>query len=296
MIHGLLPDAVAGRYDVDGLATQVDVPDSAPVRGTVLVVAPFGVSADSLFMPAYVLARNGFRVVRFDSRDHVGLSPGGILDYRMSTVVDDIQTMLRWTAPDHLLGFSLAGPPAFRALRNWGQPVPAVFAAGVVDTRQCLRAVLGFDLFEQAEPSERLVVLGETVNVRQFSADCRRHRMVEYEDSLTDLAQVPGPVVMIAGTGDPWVRYDEVTGVAGHRQTTGAGPTSVVPVPVGTHQFNLNPTVAMTYTKVILSTMLSAVGADPRDCRIPALKEMISARRQVRDAVAAGAGAGAEER
>jgi pimeloyl-ACP methyl ester carboxylesterase len=264
---------LSGRHLVADLATQFDLPEGTP-RGTVLLVPPFGVSADSLFMPAYVLARNGFRVVRFDPRNHVGRSEGEMYDFTVSSCARDVAAVVPAVEPDVVVGFSLAAPSVLRACAELGSTVPVVMAAGVVNMRHTLREVLDIDYFTEPCP-DHVLVLGEDVNGYEFIEDCRTFGAVEYADTVAEGDKVTAPLTWVAGTEDPWVSFQEVTKFAEGRT---AGPTSVVPVPVGTHQFNLNPTIAMTYTKVILDECLRLVGSEEAGV-MPPLHQAIAARK-----------------
>lgn len=265
--------ALSGRHQVAGLAAQFDLPDGEP-RGTVLLVPPFGVSADSLFMPAYVLVRNGFRVVRFDPRDHVGRSEGEMYDFTVSSCARDVAAMIPAVGPDVVVGFSLAAPSVLRACAGLDSATPVVMAAGVVNMRHTLREVLDTDYFDEPCP-EHVMVLGEDVNGRAFIEDCRSFGAVEYTDTVAEGEKVRAPLTWVAGTEDPWVSYQEVTAFAEGRSS---GPTAVVPVPVGTHQFNLNPTIAMTYTQVILDECLRLTGSEEAGV-MPPLHQAIAARK-----------------
>ena len=61
----------------------------------------------------------------------------------------------------------------------------------------------------------------------------------------------------------------------------------MLPLPVGTHQFNLNPTIALSYTKAVLAECLRVVGSD-EEGTIPPLHEAITARKRLAQSEAAG--------
>ncbi|WP_051731891.1 alpha/beta fold hydrolase [Kitasatospora phosalacinea] len=265
--------ALRGRHELAGLAAQFDLPEGEP-RGTVLLVPPFGVSADSLFMPAYVLTANGFRVIRFDPRNHVGHSAGDMYDFTLTSCAEDVAAVLAAADVDVIVGFSLAAPSVLRACIRLDVETPVVMAAGVVNMRHTLREVLDTDYFTE-QASDHVLVLGEDVNGAAFIDDCRAFGAVEWKDTVADGEKVRSPLTWIAGTEDPWVLFDEVTEFARGRT---AGTTEVVPVPVGTHQFNLNPTIAFTYTKVILDACLRLTGSE-EEGRMPPLHEAIAARK-----------------
>lgn len=273
---------LAGAHEVAGLAAQFDQPSGA-ARGTVLLVPPFGVSADNLFMPAYVLAQNGFRAVRFDPRDHVGRSEGVMYDFTISSCAADVAALLDAVRPDVVVGFSLAAPAVLRASAELASSIPVIMAAGVVNMRYTLEKVLGIDYFTEPCP-DHVTVLGEDVNGARFIEDCRTFGSVGYSDTVAEGGKVTAPLTWVAGTEDPWVDFDEVSRFAAGRT---AGRTTVVPVPVGTHQFNLNPTVALAYTKVVLEECLRVVGCEEEGV-IPPLHKAISDRRKMAKTAAAG--------
>ncbi len=273
---------LTGRHRLVGLAAQFDAARGTEL-GTALIVSPFGVSADNMFLPAFTLASNGFRVVRFDPRNHVGRSEGDMYDFRISTTAEDVAAVLDAVRPDLVVGFSLAAPAVLRALAGRSDRIPAIMAAGVVNMRHTLKAVLETDFFD-VRPSDHVSVLGEDVHGLNFIDDCRSFGAVEFADTVADGARISGPLTYVAGTEDPWVSYAEVEEFARVRT---AGPTTVLPLPVGTHQFNLNPTIALSYTKAVLAECLRVVGSD-EEGTIPPLHEAITARKRLAQSEAAG--------
>lgn len=271
------------KQTVDDLTVYVDTPDSPP-RATILVAPPFGISADNLFLPAYILAANGFRVIRFDPTNHVGESPGAIWDFLLSTFAADTRRMLEWATPEIVLGFSLAAPPILRALGETGSQAHAVLAAPVVNVRYTLNEVLGIDYYtpENADMPQAIVVLGEKIDGRLFRADTLDFRMHSHEEAIADALKAAGTVSLIAGSEDPWVSLDEVRELVRRRdEELGEGRTRLQTVSVGTHQFNLNPAVANTYMTAVLVECLHLSGADESEGRVPPLHEAISDRQGI---------------
>lgn len=271
------------RQTVDDLTVLVDTPD-APPRATILMVPPFGISADNLFLPAYIMVANGFRVIRFDPRNHVGDSPGEIWGFLLSAFAADARRMIEWSTPDIVLGFSLAAPPILRALGEAGSPAHAVLAAPVVSVRYTLNEVLGIDYYapENADMPQAILVLGEKIDGRLFRADTLDFHLHSHEETIADALRAAGTVSMIAGSEDPWVSLGEVRELARRRdEELGGDRTRLRTVSVGTHQFNLNPAVANTYMAAVLGECLQLAGAGEDEGRMPPLHEAISDRQGI---------------
>lgn len=284
------------RQFSEELMVYIDEPDTE-ARGTILIAPPFGITARNLFLPAFILASNGYRVVRFDPRDHVGESPGTMWTFTLSQFAEDIQRMLGWYTPDIVLGFSLAAPSVLRALAESGSAASPVLAAPVVNLQYTLNAVLEKDYFtpENFDMPQEIVVLGEHIDGRQFRDDSIEHDLDTLADAVAGASQVKGTLSLVAGTEDPWVSIDEVREVVASREEQhGAERTRLRLVSVGTHQFNLNPAVANAYMAAVLAECLQLSGADESAGRVPPLHKAIEDRQEIEERFAAAEADGGE--
>jgi pimeloyl-ACP methyl ester carboxylesterase len=263
------------------VAVGVDDPAGKPLA-TVVIVPPFGIRAGQLFLASYALTQNGFRVVRFDPRNHVGLSEGSIESFRLSLVVEDLQSVLAWSKATIILGFSLAAPAVLRVLSEQSRVVAAILVAPVVSVRSTLKAILGKDFFssEAGELPQTTDILGARVATPGFITDCREHNYAELSDSIRDANCVSATLVLLAGAQDPWVQLEDVRACAKGRSPD-LGITRMITVPVASHQFSVNPTVAMRYLEPAVRECINVCGSIPNPVvRIPPLKEAIAAERR----------------
>lgn len=277
----------------DELCVIVDEPASGPARGDVVLGPVFGATAYSMFPFAYALACNGFRVLRPDFRNHVGLSTGSIQDMLMSQQATDLTTALDLTDEPLLVAVSLSARPAIRALSLTAGVAGAVLVEPVVDTRATLLQVIGEDLLHgrTAELPDSVLVLDYMVNPPSFIPDCLEHGLASLRDTVAEVERLDLPLTFVAGDADPWVRIEDVKAVAGAHQAAGKD-TVLVTIPAASHRLNRNPAVAARYIESMARECIRLRGSAD-DVTMPTFNEMMEANSDVRSATRAARSAGA---
>lgn len=252
-------DSLASVSAADGRSIRCVIDEPLGTMHAQVVLAPvFAATAHSMFPFSYALARNGYRVIRLDFRDHVGASDGDIPNALMTGQVEDIESVLREYPNSFLVGLSLSSRAAFRALANGAQTRGGVFITPVVNMVHTLAEALGKDVLtcheSQIPPS--VEVLGQDVG-GAFAFDCRRSGFLSIEDSSADLLASAAPLSLVVGDADPWVRTSDVAQVAKRLQP---GRVNVVTVQAATHKLNRNPVVTMRYVKAMLDELFRLQG------------------------------------
>jgi pimeloyl-ACP methyl ester carboxylesterase len=246
----------------------------------VLLVPPFGVAMRDLFVPAHILCSNGFRVIRFDPRDHVGSSDGSIADWTLETLIDDIVLMARPHARLMVAGLSVSALPAIEASVRLGERVEGlVLVTPVINVRATLEAVIGTDYWDcspDTRPSE-LKVLGSTVKAG-FVDSCKRLGYGDTNRCHELLAEIAAPVSLIAGNRDPWVRYEEVAEV--HREVAlRRADVAMTVIDAASHELTRHPKLALSYLHTMVRECIRITGS-ARPLREAHLAELISAVHQ----------------
>jgi pimeloyl-ACP methyl ester carboxylesterase len=266
------------------VVVTVDRPTGEPV-GSIVLVPPFGMSAERMFPAAYLLTLNGFEVYRFDPRYHPGRSTGSIETFKLSGLPADVAAILDLVPGAVVVGISLSARAVIRALAgrtDWGA---AVLLTPVVNVRFTLEQVFGYDLFARIYGGEglppRVRVFGYDVDT-SFIQDCIEHRMVDVRDASIDLGECRRPFVLVAGDADPWVKLEEVRRLANEARERGR-TVELVSVQAASHQLYRNPVLAMTYFQTATRECMRLVGRDPQRTICPPFSEIITA---VEDATA----------
>ncbi len=268
------------RLNVNGDALFVTV-DRAEGRalGTVVVVPPFGMSAERLFSTAFQLTRNGFDVYRIDPRNHPGRSTGSIEAFTLSELADDVRTVLDAVPQALVIGISVSSRAVIRALTDRLDWRGAVLITPVVNVSSTLNEVFGADLFKRfhsgGDYPKRNRILGYDVDMT-FVADCVAHGMVTTDDAIADLSRCHHPMHLIAGTDDPWVDIHEVRHAA-REASNNDRMIEVITVQAATHQLYRNPVLGMTFFHAAVRECLQLVGGNPGDAVMPAFTDIISA-------------------
>jgi acyl transferase len=257
----------------------VDVPPDA--IGRVVVGAPFAMTADACFPIAYVLLRNGFEVVRFDPRNHVGASTGRMRDFTLTGSAEDLGLVLDHVGPSLVAAVSLSGRPALRVAAERSDLLGLLLVTPVVNVRRTLVAVLdGTDYFAappaDLPPGTR--VLGHWV-AKTMISDCSRSHLESIEGTLVDAADVRSPVVVVAGDDDPWVDIDEVRRVVDVIVTRQPGQATLRTISAASHEITRNPVLALAYIGALARAALDLSGRTTQELVIPRFSEIIAASR-----------------
>ena len=276
------------------IAVVVDDPETEKI-GSVVLAPAYGLTAENMFLPAYFLARNGFRVVRFDMRNHIGHSSGSMYEFHLSSVLEDLRVVTEWAGHAGLMAVSLSGRPAIRAAAERA-PQWLVLVMPVVDVQYTIEVVTELPLFEMyhSDPIRpSLEVLGHEVG-RQFIEDCERHAFVSAEDTARDFERVTAPSSVIYGRGDPWVRSSDVAKVASVRRRR-KDDLRLQQVATSCHQIQRNPVIANRFMSTATRHAIALAGGDPKSVVIPSFAEVIS-RHQAVSVRRRGAADAAQER
>ncbi len=273
-------ETVIMQVEAEPVRVIVDEPTdgSGPAAGaTVLMLSPYGMNAESMFAPAFVLASNGLRVLRLDARNSPNGTATALRGFRMSRLARDIGEALDRFCPDGLFAMSLAAPAALRALSD--HPVRATaLVIPVVHLRATLLAVLDEDWFARTawdHDTEFTCVLGHDVDI-DMVRDCQRNRFETLDDTRRDLAAAGGRVAMFASDVDPWVDIDEVRSVAA---SAGAELTEI---PMAGHILYRNPALAMRFFAEAATWLTGLIHADGRTVTVPPFAQVISALEESR--------------
>lgn len=126
-----------------------DLPDG-PIQpgGQVALVPGAGMSAHTLVYMSFLLASNGFSVVRIDGRDNVGLGEGMVEDWRISTVEQDLRLVLEEHPSSRVVALGTAFWPTVRCLAETPGH-SAVLVSPELDARE--DGATGQDLHELVE-------------------------------------------------------------------------------------------------------------------------------------------------
>ncbi len=265
----------------ESVAVIIDEPTNGPAIADVILAPAFGSTAQSMFPFAYCYARNGFRVIRLDFRQHVGRSVGEIQDAQLSLQVADLKAVMAEFPAAIIVAVSLANRPVIRALAEMNRHSENIFPGAVlmtpvIDLGSTLEAVMGVNYVyvPDEELPSTVEVIGYTVK-GTFVADARRHELLLLQETESDLQKIASPLSFIAGDEDPWVEHHEVERVVRQRLTTGA-PTYLTSIPAGSHRLNRSPSMAARYIESSVQECLR-LAHNPAEAFVPSFDETMRA-------------------
>ncbi len=192
----------------------------------VVLVPPFGKTVQDLLAPTVYLRENGFNVLRFDARHHLGRSSGDIIDFRLSSLARDLELVLAARAgarPVVLVGTSLSAPIVFKRAARAADVLGVVSLVGVVDVAETIVRAAGMAIEDYRAggrpPDPRPEVMGFRVRGVEFVADMDAHGYGSFETTCADAAAIAGPVRLVAAAQDELVDIAKV-----RRLASGLGP------------------------------------------------------------------------
>jgi len=259
------------------ISVTFDEPDRhAASHRPVVLVPPFGMSAERLLPVSYLLTTNGFNVIRFDPRNHPGESTGTMFSFCMSRLVEDIGRIVDDAGGGIIVGMSLGARSVLRVLATTSNVDGAVLLTPVVNTQHTVQQVTGRDWFKQivdVDDSVTAHVLGYEIGPTMIH-DCIDIGFVDVEDSIVDVIASTASITFIAGDADPWVAVDDVRSVARAGALEGRD-VDVVTVPTASHHLYRNPVLAMTFFRLATERCMKMAGLDPAHICVPLFSDVV---------------------
>jgi acyl transferase len=283
--------------DIEFSARELTLPDgrrlttwtAAPVSGLVdptpvVIGSGFARRMHSFAPLAMYLARNGLRVVRYDSVNHVGLSDGEIDAYKMSDGLASLRAVVADTAAGSasgkvaLVATSLTARLAYELVRERAPLRCLLTVVGVVNLAETLHHVFGLDLFGmpvEALPNE-VVFEGKRIGCPPFVADSRRLN-IETTDSTTEaLRGADLPLIALVGTEDKWVDSRQVRRVLSDANMRRA--PLILELDRAGHDLSVNASVGREVLRrsVLHVRELLGVPLPPEEVREPGFEEIVN--------------------
>jgi alpha-beta hydrolase superfamily lysophospholipase len=232
---------------------------------------------------ARALADNGYRVIRFDLSNHVGLSDGEVADLSMTSIAGDVGSMLRSEPLAHsglpviAVAPSLAGRASARALATAAPPAGCVLLLPVVDVQYTIAQAAGIDGIEMwrrgeaTDPDLLYRVVDHEVKYA-FAQDAVERAWGGVEAARREIADIRAPVHAISAEHDDWVRAVDVEhALAGdseyQRRLTILAATS--------HDVAHNPPVMRQLMTTTLEAIAAMLERDAGPVVIPDFEEVV---------------------
>lgn len=248
----------------------LEAPETADEDTPLVIVAPSYALSMRHFGPlSLFLTRNGFRSLRFDYTNHVGISEGDVYDFRLSSAADDFRTVLGalqgWgvSGPVGVVSVSMGARIAFRALRGRHDIASLVSLVGVVNVQDTLRCVVGEDVVAEClrgnVPDDR-EVLGYHIS-GHFVSDAVDQNLHSLESTKRDVADCRFPITHVFAEDDAWTNLEEVESVFGVDFDTAARQMYILPE--ASHKLEYNPVAARTaFSLAITAVARELTGAE----------------------------------
>jgi pimeloyl-ACP methyl ester carboxylesterase len=167
-----------------------------------------------------VLVQHGYRTIRFDLTNHVGLSDGEVADFTMSSISADLSAVIAHARAQmggerlYVVAPSLAARAAFRVLSRDCAADGMVAMLPVVDVRYTITQAAGSDVIGRWQDGDLAQARHTRVSKSdvgpRFPEDAVAEDWGGVDQGKRELAAVPCPVVAIVAERDDWVRTDDV--------------------------------------------------------------------------------------
>ncbi|GJL53907.1 MAG: hypothetical protein NPIRA02_10390 [Nitrospirales bacterium] len=251
-----------------------DAPESSlPPGSPVIIISPgYGETKREYITLAYYFALNGFQVIRYDHTNHVGDSDGEHVDTTLSTMREDLETVVRYAAqtwpqsPRGLVATSLSGRVAIKATAQHANIDALILITPIIDVQHTLHAVHQEDLvgnYQQGERKGVSNILGFNVSVQHWLADALNGHFSDMSSTTHDVSAIRTPVIIVSAERDAWVQHDSLKTV-----TTGCKQELLdwYVIPGGLHRILENPRKAkLVYRQIAkhCQTLFNVLPAHP---------------------------------
>lgn len=251
----------------------------------VVVLAPrYGETKKNNLQIAYLLAANGFKVLRFDQTNHIGESDGSMDQFTLSGATDDILSAVayvdRFLKPDEiiLMAVSLSARCGYRACSKDPRIARFVSLVGMVDLDSTLKAIYNRDIFAEFRKGvewESIDILGFDINADNFYRNVTDSHMLDLTGTFDDAKLVNIPVLHLRGEQDLWVEPQDVEKVL---KLCKLGRLVVVPG-VG-HEIHANPkSLQFVFAEIV---MFCREGLPASESQMPDQKELLKQNKEER--------------
>jgi alpha-beta hydrolase superfamily lysophospholipase len=238
---------------------------------------------------AHYLVDHGFDVLRFDLRNHIGLSEGEIADFTMTSMANDIGDALldargRCTGlPISVVASSLASRAAVRATYAASERGDALVHAlvmilPVVDVEYSTTRAIGRNAVEEwrtgavTDPTRLDMVLSHEV-AYSFARDVIDGGWSGIDGTRQELEGIDTDVLAIAAAEDTWVELDDV-----ERTIVNAGDAlrEIVVLESCSHELAFNAPVVRLLMEEVISWLWQRHGQAPTDVTHPEFQEIVA--------------------
>ncbi|KAB2825772.1 acyl transferase [Aliivibrio finisterrensis] len=185
-------------------------------NNTILIASGFARRMDHFAGLAEYLSCNGFRVIRYDSLHHVGLSSGNINEFSMSIGKESLLTVIEWLNGRNinklgLIAASLSARIAYEVVNEIDLSF-LVTAVGVVNLRDTLERALKYDYLQLAieELPEDLDFEGHNLGSEIFVTDCFKYNWDTLGSTINKVKGINIPFIAFTANDDNWVKQNEV--------------------------------------------------------------------------------------
>jgi len=199
--------------------------ESKKDRPLIIILPPFEGSARSCILPFLFLIKNGYDVVRFDFRNHVGKSSGRIENCQLSKSLEDINSVIVYLEQNGLfrpnntafLSLSLSSRLAYRYLALNPQKIACLVSIfGVIDTVDSIQKSSKHQVKIWYEGGQGKFTCPEKTRIIKypikdtFLEDGIEHDLLTKQSLYNDIKRIDCPISIINSEDDNWVDIKDV--------------------------------------------------------------------------------------
>jgi alpha-beta hydrolase superfamily lysophospholipase len=267
MIETMRTEIAHVKRPADGkrIVGLVCEPASGATNGSVVIPPGYERRIHHYAVLSRYLIRAGYRTIRFDLTNHIGVSDGDIVDFAMSSVASDVEAVLDDTRANwpgerlFVVGPSLGGRGAIRVLS--GRAVDGVvLVLPVTNVMKTISQVSGQDviaLWRSHRNPEKMLRVGEHDVKFAFVRDVYDNGWAGVESTCDDLAKIGAPVYSFAAEGDDWVDLEDVRAAMSH---VSRWSRELVLLEATSHELKQNPPAMRLLVELVLKSLSEAVG------------------------------------
>jgi SAM-dependent methyltransferase/pimeloyl-ACP methyl ester carboxylesterase len=269
------------------IVAYLDEGPEADWNGRFVILTPkYGETKKNNLRLSYVLAANGFKVLRFDHTNHVGESDGEMNRFTLPGAVNDILDSLNYVEnhfePSELIliSNSLSARCAYRAAVLDSRVSRLVCIVGVVNLQRTIKNIYQKDIIGKfCEGTEwgTIDILGFDIDSANFISELVDSNMHDLAGAEQDARQIQKPLLHLHAAKDIWVDYEEVSRVV----SLAGGDLSMIDGAF--HEVGENPEAARVVMERVTRFCQKGLSGENETLKVPSKKKLFEQNKKERN-------------
>jgi pimeloyl-ACP methyl ester carboxylesterase len=203
---------------------QVVYDYTSPINPLVILAPPYeGTIRSNLLLMLYLI-NNDYNIIRFDYKNHRGISDGKFIDFTSSSAIEDLNSVISFISDSKefkskpsIVGISISSRFITRILSKGSTSIDSFISIfGVVHMNDTIgkasnNKYVPTEMIKSSKKEyDRIRIIKYEINGNNFIPNLYNNNLVFLEESLKEAEKIVTPTYFICSKEDDWVDYEEV--------------------------------------------------------------------------------------